>query len=80
MLSDRSLAPDAGLPDTGVGLELERSLSAPFVVLHGYGTRSSTFLARSAAGSLLVERQFDEIGAAAGETRLELARPKRESR
>ena len=64
LLADRRLADDDGLPDTGVGLELERGLSAPFIVLPGYGTRSSTFVARSASDSRLVERQFGESGAA----------------
>jgi len=73
LLSDRMVAPDLGLPDTGVGLELERGLSAPFIVLPGYGTRSSTFVARSTTGSSLVERQFDESGTEVGETRLDLA-------
>jgi hypothetical protein len=35
-------APDARLPDTGVGLELERMLSPPFVRGARYGTRCST--------------------------------------
>ena len=44
MLSDRSIPPDVHLPDTGVGLEWERSLGAVFVERPGYGTRSSTLL------------------------------------
>ncbi|EFK08483.1 conserved hypothetical protein [delta proteobacterium NaphS2] len=44
MLSDRSIPPDVHLPDTGVGLEWERSLGAIFVARPGYGTRSSTLL------------------------------------
>jgi len=41
-LSDRTTAPDDLLPDTGVGIEMERVLSAPFVAIPGYGTRCST--------------------------------------
>ena len=42
MLSDRAPAPDAELPDTGVGIEWERLLSSPFIVSSAYGTRCST--------------------------------------
>lgn len=45
-LLDRRPAPDPALPDTGIGLARERSLSSPFVHLPGYGTRS-TLLARA---------------------------------
>jgi uncharacterized protein with NRDE domain len=44
ILADRGVAPDANLPDTGVGLERERMLSAAFVVSDVYGTRSTTAL------------------------------------
>ena len=44
MLSNRSIPPDAQLPDTGVGLEWERRLGAIFVERPDYGTRSSTLL------------------------------------
>src|SRR5690606_24747829 len=44
-LADTEVAPDADLPDTGVGLELERALSPPFVSSGvDYGTRCSTVL------------------------------------
>jgi len=42
ILSDRAVADDAALPDTGIGLEWERLLSSPFIVSPEYGTRSST--------------------------------------
>lgn len=44
ILSDRNAAPDDALPDTGIGLEWERLLSAPFIVSDDYGTRCSTVL------------------------------------
>jgi len=44
ILADRSVAQDSVLPDTGVGLERERLLSAAFVVSETYGTRSTTAL------------------------------------
>jgi uncharacterized protein with NRDE domain len=42
LLSDTSLAADADLPDTGVGIERERVLSPIFIRTPNYGTRSST--------------------------------------
>lgn len=44
LLSDEALAADEDLPDTGVGLEIERALSAIFIKTPGYGTRCSTVL------------------------------------
>lgn len=44
MLADRTVAEDPALPDTGVGLPLERALSPIFVTLPGYGTRASSLL------------------------------------
>ena len=44
LLADRGVAPDSALPDTGVGVERERMLSAAFVQSDTYGTRSTTAL------------------------------------
>jgi uncharacterized protein with NRDE domain len=44
ILSDRSIADDRLLPETGIGLDWERILSARFIVSPVYGTRSSTLL------------------------------------
>jgi uncharacterized protein with NRDE domain len=44
LLADQALAPDTDLPDTGVGLEIERALSAIFIKTPVYGTRCSTLL------------------------------------
>lgn len=44
ILSDETISPDDVLPDTGVGLERERSLSPAFIRSPGYGTRSSTVI------------------------------------
>ncbi|MGB7926473.1 MAG: NRDE family protein [Pyrinomonadaceae bacterium] len=44
LLADRSPADDACLPDTGVGLEIERALSPLFITSPVYGTRSSTLV------------------------------------
>ena len=60
ILGDRSQAPDGELPDTGVGLELERLLSSIFIVSERYGTRSSTVLLIDADRRVsFVERSFD---------------------
>ena len=65
MLADREPAPDNQLPDTGVGIELERLLSPPCIVNARYGTRASTAIRVNKDGEAeLVERNFN----AAGET------------
>ncbi len=67
-LSDRHRPPDAALPSTGVPLEWERLLSAPFIVGKDYGTRCSTVLAVDRDGNArFVERTFDTCGVATGE-------------
>jgi len=44
ILSDTSIAADETLPDTGVGLRLERILSSIFIKSPQYGTRCSTVI------------------------------------
>lgn len=44
ILDDTSPAKDEELPDTGVGVELERMLSPIFIKSEKYGTRSSTII------------------------------------
>ncbi len=51
LLQDRARAPDEKLPDTGVGIELERMLSPIFVETPTYGTRSSTVHLRDLEGN-----------------------------
>lgn len=59
LLADEAPAKDRDLPDTGVGVELERLLSAPFIRARGYGTRSSTVLLVERTGDVtFVERRF----------------------
>lgn len=63
LLADREPAADADLPDTGLGLERERLLSAPFVVSPTYGTRASYLVAIDGEGrGRFVERGFDRDG------------------
>ena len=58
ILGSRDQFPDAHLPDTGIGLEMERVLSAPFIVSDSYGTRCTTALLMHRDGSV----QFTEQG------------------
>jgi uncharacterized protein with NRDE domain len=72
LLADRTPAADAELPHTGLTLELERALSAPFIVSPSYGTRCSTVVTLDAAGrGALHERRFDASGAVTGDGRFE---------
>lgn len=57
-LADTALAPDDTLPDTGIGLELERRLSPPFVSSDHYGTRCSTLVLAGEDGFVFAERRF----------------------
>lgn len=56
LLSDPSRPPDHHLPDTGVGLEWERVLSARFIASPTYGTRSSTVLLLGSGRLIFIER------------------------
>jgi uncharacterized protein with NRDE domain len=70
MLADRVVAADDQLPETGVGVERERLLSAPFISGEVYGTRSSTVLTVDRAGHVrLVERSLSPGSAGYGEAR-----------
>ena len=73
-LADTTPAPDARLPDTGVGLELERLLSPPFVRGPRYGTRCSTVVLADDASIVFAERRFGPDGVPAGESFARLAR------
>jgi uncharacterized protein with NRDE domain len=68
-VNDRGQAPDSHLPDTGVGLELERALSSQFIVMPEYGTRATTTLSVHSTGRVdMVERDFG-AGGTPGERR-----------
>lgn len=74
VLADTSVAPDAELPATGVGIELERRLSPVFVCGERYGTRATTLIALDGAGGgRIVERRFGANGVPLGQTELALA-------
>jgi uncharacterized protein with NRDE domain len=70
LLDDRTTATaEEGLPQTGIPIEWERVLSAPFVLHPEYGTRASTVLLLEPSGAgYLAERRFDSLGAPLGET------------
>ncbi len=50
ILTDRTIAEDHRLPDTGIGIEKERMLSPAFIASPDYGTRSSSVLTISSKG------------------------------
>ena len=59
LLQDKTPAPEQDLPDTGVGLEYEKTLSPIFIETPVYGTRcSSVVLYEETAGLTLTERTF----------------------
>lgn len=75
-LADERPADDHELPDTGVGHERERWLSAAFIRGEAYGTRASTVVAIDhQGGGRIIERRFGPGGRADGETALEWALP-----
>ena len=69
-LADTAVAPDDELPDTGVGPEIERRLSSPFVTGDTYGTRCSTVVLAGSTGIELIERRFGPSRVVEGERRL----------
>jgi len=70
-LADRRQAADDLLPTTGVALDIERSLSAAFIVGERYGTRASTIMTIDQKGRCqLVERRFGPNADAIGESQL----------
>jgi uncharacterized protein with NRDE domain len=67
LLGDREVPADDALPDTGVGIDLERQLGSRFIVGAMYGTRSSTVLSVDVQDQVtLVECSFDGEGDAVG--------------
>lgn len=61
LLANDEIAHDEVLPNTGVGIHLERALSAQFVKLPNYGTRCSTAITYNRNGTIdFLERTYDE--------------------
>lgn len=67
-LADTAVAPDDQLPDTGVGIELERALSPPFVSGSGYGTRCSSVVLVTRSHALFAERRYGPDGVRRGDS------------
>lgn len=65
VLQDKTLAPDDQLPDTGIGLDRERALSAPFVATTDYGTRACSIVRVGRTGVEFVELSNDAQGVTA---------------
>ena len=73
LLGDSLLPADEDLPDTGVGMDLERVLAPVFIRGEHYGTRASTLAyARDDGSMVLHERCFWPRGIAAGEILIEV--------
>jgi uncharacterized protein with NRDE domain len=69
--ADDEVAPDDALPDTGVGLDLERQLSPVFVRGARYGTRATTAIAFDrGGGGCIIERRFGPSGVPRGQSSL----------
>lgn len=58
IMASQTEAPDAELPDTGVGLELERLLSPIFISGETYGTRCSTVVKMNKNSAQIHERWY----------------------
>jgi uncharacterized protein with NRDE domain len=74
LLADREPASVATMRGSGLPADLERAMSAPFVLHERYGTRCSTVLLAGHDGrTVAAERRYDDAGNLTGATRLELA-------
>ncbi|HEN8709871.1 TPA: NRDE family protein [Pseudomonas putida] len=71
LLADGETAPEAELPETGVGVATEKLLSSVFIASQNYGTRASTVLIVDDQGKRrLIERSFGPFGGHLGEVEL----------
>ncbi|MDY7562924.1 NRDE family protein [Pseudomonas sp. 10B1] len=71
LLRDPDIAPEAGLPDTGVGRVTESLLSSVFISSPNYGTRASSALIVNADGSRhFAEHSFGPYGGHLGTVEL----------
>lgn len=62
LLLNSEAAPDALLPATGIPIERERALSAPFIQLEDYGTRACSLVRVGREAIRFVERSYDVTG------------------
>ncbi len=68
VLASRQVFPDRQLPATGIGQEMERTLSPPFIVTPAYGTRCTTALLMSRGGEVVFAEQNFLRGEPEGES------------
>lgn len=61
LMKDETPAPDAQLPNTGVGPEMEKQLSPLFIRTPNYGTRATTLLMLGRTQGKLIERTYDVL-------------------
>lgn len=67
MMGNREEPADAELPDTGVGVELERFLSPMFIAGQAYGTRCTSVVVLDHTGDIaFFERAYNEDGVSTG--------------
>lgn len=69
ILTDRAVAPDEQLPETGVPIEWERLLSAQTILTPTYATRSRCWLVANRLGVDVLEQQLDSLGEVAEDRR-----------
>lgn len=73
LMQDEQRADDDQLPDTGVGLAMERMLSSIFIRGESYGTRATSLLRRFADGrTKLSERSYAVDGTCVSQQQIEL--------
>jgi uncharacterized protein with NRDE domain len=66
ILRDGSTPPDHELPDTGIGIDMERALGSCFITGDEYGTRASTALLIDRAGTAIAHEQNFGPGGSVG--------------
>lgn len=66
LLSSTQIASDDALPDTGVGIEMERALSCEKIITPNYGTRCSTGIIMERNQLTIEEVTWDAQGAESG--------------
>ncbi|WP_261842625.1 NRDE family protein [Aliamphritea ceti] len=65
MMADPQRYPDETLPDTHVGIEIERALSSSFIQLESYGTRATTVVMQDYHGrTRIIEQNYTAAGKA----------------
>ena len=75
LMHDEHRADDDQLPDTGVGLAMERMLSSIFIRGEAYGTRVASLLRRSSEGvTTLTERSYAMHGEYTGQVQVQVPR------